>query len=741
MARIIDFFDGAESELTPVIGNIEAADLVDFPDDASYEAANVGAPFAGNIYFNTTDNTVRYYDGANWIEVGRAVDIQENADDIADLRSTTGTSDGDTDMGTYTPGSNFSLTDNQSTKQNLQEVANQIDTNVGNINTNTNDIADNAADIATNTFDINTNTNDISDLQNDKQDISEKGQPNGYAELDGSGQVPPSQLPSYVDDVLEFADLASFPATGETGKIYVALDTNLTYRWSGSVYIETSPNDVNSVNGLTGVVNLDTDDIPEGTTNEYYTNAKADARIANASIDNLSDVDTSTVAPSNDEVLKWDGSNWVPGAASSGSTVNLIGGGDLENSTPTSAPTSNVYNETNNTGGFAGGPVVNGIAQSFTSAISGKVTSIDAYIYDGNGGLTGDIFIEIYNASGGVPTTDQGVGVLATSNTVDATTIPDTPGAATTFTFNAVGADYMVAGQQYAFVVRSTNLSTNLWFLRDNTNPNTGEIRLWDGSTTWDPFLSGSDLLGVVEVTGSINGQLSFTENLFLEKPGLEYVDNQIPIGESPIIFPNDRDVAYVVPNNAPGGGNLSVTVDSLDNVPNNAAIIARRDGDDITVGTSMKLEIGDIAKLYKNSSNLGSIDEHSDVDVTSSTPSEGQSLVYDGANFVNKKPVLPDSTISALDIDWSLADVFTKDISSNQTFTFSNAEDGDIITVIINNTTGFQYDMTFPSAHWVNAIPITNVDASSQTVFTFIKAGGIIYANAIESFLPPGGP
>lgn len=52
------------------------------------------------------------------------------------------------------------------------------------------------------------------------------------------GKVPAEQLPSYVDDVLEFANLASFPATGESGKIYVALDTNSTYRWGGSAYVQ-----------------------------------------------------------------------------------------------------------------------------------------------------------------------------------------------------------------------------------------------------------------------------------------------------------------------------------------------------------------------------------------------------------------------------------------------------------------------------------------------------------------------
>lgn len=59
-----------------------------------------------------------------------------------------------------------------------------------------------------------------------------------------NGKVPSSQLPSYVDDVLEYASRSAFPATGETGKIYVALDTNKTYRWSGSEYVEISNPDL-----------------------------------------------------------------------------------------------------------------------------------------------------------------------------------------------------------------------------------------------------------------------------------------------------------------------------------------------------------------------------------------------------------------------------------------------------------------------------------------------------------------
>lgn len=54
------------------------------------------------------------------------------------------------------------------------------------------------------------------------------------------GKVPAAQLPAYVDDVLEYATASAFPVAGEGGKIYVALDTNLTYRWGGSSYVEIS---------------------------------------------------------------------------------------------------------------------------------------------------------------------------------------------------------------------------------------------------------------------------------------------------------------------------------------------------------------------------------------------------------------------------------------------------------------------------------------------------------------------
>lgn len=78
------------------------------------------------------------------------------------------------------------------------------------------------------------------DLKNSKLDTSLKGAANGVAELDANGKVLTSQLPSFVDDVIEAENYAVLPNEGETGKIYVTLDDNKTYRWSGSAYVEIS---------------------------------------------------------------------------------------------------------------------------------------------------------------------------------------------------------------------------------------------------------------------------------------------------------------------------------------------------------------------------------------------------------------------------------------------------------------------------------------------------------------------
>lgn len=96
------------------------------------------------------------------------------------------------------------------------------------------------------------------------------GAANGVAPLDATSKIAATYLPSYVDDVLEYAALGNFPATGETGKIYTATGTNKVYRWSGSAYIEIAASPGS------------TDAVTEGATNKYYTDARAQAALSSA---------------------------------------------------------------------------------------------------------------------------------------------------------------------------------------------------------------------------------------------------------------------------------------------------------------------------------------------------------------------------------------------------------------------------------------------------------------------------
>lgn len=111
----------------------------------------------------------------------------------------------------------------------------------------------------------------LDNVTNDAQvKRTEMGVANGVATLDSAGIVPSTQLPSYVDDVLEYASRTAFPATGETGKIYVAIDTNAVYRWGGSEYfLITDYSGVatrvsaleNSMNNITAITNSEIDTI------------------------------------------------------------------------------------------------------------------------------------------------------------------------------------------------------------------------------------------------------------------------------------------------------------------------------------------------------------------------------------------------------------------------------------------------------------------------------------------------
>lgn len=137
--------------------------------------------------------------------------------------------------------------------------------------------------------------------------VANKNMASGYCGLDSTGKVASAQLPSYVDDVVEYAGTAQLPATGETGKIYVTLDANKTWRWSGSAYVEISPSPGS------------TDSVTEGSTNLYHTAA----RVRDVVLTGLSTA-TSAVITSTDTVLGAFGKLQAQIVSVSGDIINAV---------------------------------------------------------------------------------------------------------------------------------------------------------------------------------------------------------------------------------------------------------------------------------------------------------------------------------------------------------------------------------------------------------------------------------
>jgi hypothetical protein len=135
--------------------------------------------------------------------------------------------------------------------------------------------------------------------------LSSKGVANGVAPLDSNNKIPSIHLPGGVDDIKEFANLASFPATGEASIIYVALDTNIIYRWSGSAYVEISSSLAlgetasTAFAGNRGVaLETLTDDIVDGT------QTLTDTRITNSAI-GVSPLIINTISGTTEVIQEW----------------------------------------------------------------------------------------------------------------------------------------------------------------------------------------------------------------------------------------------------------------------------------------------------------------------------------------------------------------------------------------------------------------------------------------------------
>lgn len=101
----------------------------------------------------------------------------------------------------------------------------------------------------------------ISALTYTPLDSAKVGAAEGVASLDTNGKVPASQLPSFVDDIIEVSGIDNAPETGETGKIYVDTATNKTYRWSGTAYIEIPASDIVTASEKNGYIKINGIDV------------------------------------------------------------------------------------------------------------------------------------------------------------------------------------------------------------------------------------------------------------------------------------------------------------------------------------------------------------------------------------------------------------------------------------------------------------------------------------------------
>ncbi|BAP29373.1 uncharacterized protein CHSO_0336 [Chryseobacterium sp. StRB126] len=182
-----------------------------------------------------------------------------------------------------------------------------------------------------------------------------------------NGVVPASQLPSYVDDVLEFDSLSNLPQQGESGKIYITKDSNKIYRWTGARYIDITQGELGTLQSVTDRGNETTKSIKVQGIN-YGGSSQVTNILISDNVENLNKNSNNTISIGintrpygTDNIVIGNSSNMFADSSSIGNTI--IGHSSYSNSLYSNENTvigyssfNNAKNSNNNTiiGSYAG---------------------------------------------------------------------------------------------------------------------------------------------------------------------------------------------------------------------------------------------------------------------------------------------------------------------------------------------------------------------------------------------------
>ena len=548
MARIVDFADGAQSETTPTIGNIEASSLIRYPDDATYEATELNAPETGDLYYNTTDNTIRYYNGSIWQELVDESTIQALENKAIDADNNTITN-----------------IDNNEIKPLAGIEATKI------ADGSVDDTEFQSLDGVTGPIQPQ-----LDDLESNKQDISEKDQPNGYPGLDANGRISESALP-----VTALIYRGTWDASTNTPSLADGVGTQ------GDVY-RTSVAGTQDLGS--GPINFAVGDWVTYNGSVWQRSDFEGAGVLN----DLQDVDTTGVTDGQALVYNQSAGEWQPGAIQNVIQENIafIGNGSAAWTAPGGVQDENIAEVLGNDADLN---IPSGTQKgfTFTPTKDGDIKRIFLTVTN-RGTMSGDgtVSVSIYETSAGLPTGSPIYN--STTNLSTASAFP-TLKAVELRLWNFSPGQPLVAGTKYAAMITHDDSGTVVIRRSAVNEVDTENITgAFGGPPNFALDATQESIYHEVEATTNVPGQLVLSDNSFISVPPLANDRHQIDAQTIEIL--NDQ-VAYInLDRSAASPTSRTVIVDDATNVTpdNNKLIFARAINDECYVGLHDLIKIVD---------------------------------------------------------------------------------------------------------------------------------------------------